>query len=54
MDDISKSTATGTTPPPNESIIKIGTNLTLTESALQTLSIDPVLWLRILKPTEVF
>ena len=54
LDDISKSTGTGTIPPQNESIIKFGTNLTPTESALQTLSTDPPLWPKRLGDAEKF
>ncbi|GLV46131.1 hypothetical protein CBL_05192 [Carabus blaptoides fortunei] len=50
IDDISDST--GTTPPPNESTIKIDTNLAPMGSDLQNLSTDPALWPRILGDAE--
>lgn len=46
--EISKPTGTDTTPPPNESTIKIDT----TESAQQRLSTDPAMWPRILGYAE--
>ncbi|XP_048510256.1 zinc finger MYM-type protein 1-like [Athalia rosae] len=48
IDNISKSTRTGSNPLPNENTLKIGINPTPTENELQTLSTDPALWPRIL------
>lgn len=55
MDEVSKSIGTDDTltlPSPDESIEKIDTNVTPTESVLQTLSTDPALWPRILGDAE--